>query len=102
MQEVGVDMGEVSVFYSVTEFIESSSSVAKEATIIVRDAQFKQLVQDMIKKSAIAGCTVLTVKDSKGLEFQNIIVIDQGMSSNEKYIAYTRALANLVVIHTLA
>lgn len=41
---------------------------------------------------------VMTVYESKGLEFSSVAVDDEGMSGNEKYIAYTRALMNLAII----
>lgn len=41
---------------------------------------------------------VLTVYESKGLEFTAVAVADGNMTDNEKYIAYTRALKNLALI----
>lgn len=41
---------------------------------------------------------VLTVFESKGLEFSAVVVADGDMSDNEKYIAYTRALKRLAII----
>ena len=41
--------------------------------------------------------SVITVEDSKGLEFDAEIVVDSQMTMNEKYISYTRALDNLVI-----
>ena len=40
----------------------------------------------------------MTVYESKGLEFTAVAVADCDMTDNEKYIAYTRALKNLVLI----
>ena len=40
----------------------------------------------------------MTVYESKGLEFTSVTVCDDGMTPNEKYIAYTRALKELAVI----
>lgn len=97
MQEVGVDMGEVKVFQSVADFIESKSSIAEGSVFIVKDQQSAEKLKDSIKDTANANYSVLTVKDSKGLEFRDVIVVDCGMSINEKYIAYTRALANLTI-----
>ena len=42
--------------------------------------------------------TLMTVLDCKGLEFDTVYVLDYGMTENEKYVAYTRALDTLVVI----
>lgn len=41
---------------------------------------------------------VMTVYESKGLEFSAVAVDDEEMTPNEKYIAYTRALMSLAVI----
>lgn len=41
---------------------------------------------------------IMTVYESKGLEFTAVAVADADMTENEKYIAYTRALKNLAVI----
>lgn len=39
-----------------------------------------------------------TVIDAKGLEFENVFVVEKGMTDNERYIAYSRALNQLYVI----
>jgi DNA helicase IV len=44
---------------------------------------------------------LITVSDAKGLEFRNVIVISGRMTENEKYIAYTRALDELVVFEKI-
>ena len=41
---------------------------------------------------------IMTVYESKGLEFSSVVVIPQGMSNSEKYIAYTRALKDLAIL----
>ena len=41
--------------------------------------------------------SVITVEESKGLEFDAVMAICTQMSSNEKYVAYTRALDNLII-----
>ena len=41
---------------------------------------------------------VMTVYESKGLEFTSVVVANEGLSESEKYIAYTRALNELAVI----
>ncbi len=43
---------------------------------------------------------IMTVYESKGLEFTSVVVVVDGMSNSEKYIAYTRALKELAVIET--
>ncbi len=41
---------------------------------------------------------IMTVYESKGLEFSSVVVVEEGMTSGERYIAYTRALNELAVI----
>ncbi len=41
---------------------------------------------------------IMTVYESKGLEFTSVVVVEEGMSKSERYIAYTRALNELAVI----
>ena len=40
----------------------------------------------------------MTVYESKGLEFTSVAVIPEGMTKNERYIAYTRALKSLAIV----
>ena len=39
------------------------------------------------------------VDEIKGIEFDRVYVIDQDMERNERYIAFTRALDNLTIVH---
>lgn len=48
-----------------------------------------------ISKSKI---NVMTVYESKGLEFSAVAVVDGDLTENERYIAYTRALKSLAVV----
>ena len=34
----------------------------------------------------------------KGVEFDRVFVVPNGMTQNEKYIAFTRALSNLTIV----
>ncbi|MDE5896750.1 MAG: AAA family ATPase, partial [Clostridia bacterium] len=49
-------------------------------------------------KLSKTGINVMSVYESKGLEFSAVAVYDKGMTENEKYIAYTRALRELAII----
>ncbi len=51
-------------------------------------------VTGRISKSKV---NVMTVYESKGLEFTAVVVADKDLTENEKYIAYTRALRDLAV-----
>ena len=41
---------------------------------------------------------IMTVYESKGLEFTSVVAVTEGMTDGEKYIAYTRALNELAVL----
>ncbi len=41
---------------------------------------------------------IMSVYESKGLEFTSVVVVTKGMTDSEKYIAFTRALKELAVI----
>lgn len=51
-----------------------------------------------VGKVDVEGVAVLSINDVKGLEFKTVFVVDEELSYNEKYIAYTRALNRLIVI----
>ena len=40
----------------------------------------------------------MTVEQVKGIEFDKVFVLPNKMSKNEKYIAYTRAQSELVIL----
>ncbi len=71
--------------------ITSESNLEKYA----RKAYNVLRVTGRISKTKI---NLMTVYESKGLEFTAVAVADADMTENEKYIAYTRALKNLAVI----
>ncbi len=49
-------------------------------------------------KISKTNVNVMSVYESKGLEFSAVAVYTEGMTENEKYIAYTRALKDLTVV----
>ena len=71
--------------------ITSESNLEKYA----RKAYNVLRVTGRISKTKI---NLMTVYESKGLEFTAVAVADADMTENEKYVAYTRALKNLAVI----
>lgn len=52
-------------------------------------------VKGKVSRSKI---NIMTVYESKGLEFTSVAVVEDGMTNAEKYIAYTRALKELAVV----
>ena len=55
------------------------------------------LQKGKVSKSKI---NIMTVYESKGLEFSSVVVVKEGLSKSELYIAYTRALKELAVVGT--
>ncbi len=63
--------------------------------IYVRKSYNDAGTKGKVSKSKI---NVMTVYESKGLEFSSVAVADSNMTDSEKYIAYTRALKELAII----
>ena len=61
-----------------------------------------QMAGDKQQKTNYDKILLLTVGQAKGLEFETVYVHSDGMSDNEKYVAFTRALMNLIVVTTPA
>lgn len=103
MQKVGVDMDDVS------EYVSLSQNIFQTATdtpliFIVKDDYAKIDFDYTLKRLSVPQTIDIqcyTVKSVKGLEFKEIFVIDYNMTPNETYIAYTRALIKLNVIHDM-
>ena len=53
------------------------------------------LIDSDAKKESDEKLNVYTIINAKGIEFNNVLVLDRDMTDNEKYIAITRALSNL-------
>lgn len=101
MVKIGVDMDNVSVYNTISDAIKSSDSIAENAIFIVKDDYSVADLTNLLIKKNLSNYEIYTVKNVKGLEFKEIFVFDTDMSSNEKYISYTRALAKLNVIKAL-
>ena len=78
------------------------------AVLLPRGVQKKQYlhtevlsedIQNSIGEEMDAGkIAVMYVDEVKGIEFDRVFVVENKMSRNEKYIAYTRALSDLIVV----
>ena len=63
----------------------------------------KELLPENLKDSVddkleIGHITCMYVDEIKGIEFDKAYVVSKGMSKSEKYIAYTRALSELIIV----
>lgn len=95
MKPVGVSMNPVKEYFSIDDMISDNIS---EKVFIVKDEYDSQDLILLLKEKGLLDCKVFTVKEIKGLEFKQVIVFDEDMSINEKYISYTRALIQLYVV----
>lgn len=93
----------------VSEYVSLSQNIFQTATdtpliFIVKDDYAKIDFDYTLKRLSVPQTIDIqcyTVKSVKGLEFKEIFVIDYNMTPNETYIAYTRALIKLNVIHDM-
>lgn len=85
-----------------------SDRTERVAVLLPRGVQKKQYlhtellsedIQNSIGEEMDAGkIAVMYVDEVKGIEFDRVFVVENKMSRNEKYIAYTRALSDLIVV----
>lgn len=68
-----------------------NEQIAAEVAEMLSEAE---CAMDTVDNNKIS---IITVEMSKGLEFEHVVVITDGMTVNEKYISYTRALESLIV-----
>lgn len=97
MKAVGVDMEEVNN-YDTLQCALANVENSENKVFIVKDEYASKDLDQYFGTEHIHDTAIYTVKNVKGLEFKKVYVIDKDMSAQEKYIAYTRALAKLVVI----
>ena len=67
-----------------------------------KEKYLRKSYNDLSQKGKISRSkiNILTVYESKGLEFSSVVVAQKGLSQAERYIAYTRALNHLAIIKT--
>ncbi len=60
----------------------------------------KKSYNDVTQKGKLSRSKInmMTVYESKGLEFSSVVVVEDGLSKSELYIAYTRAMKELAVV----
>ncbi len=98
-------------FYSeLTQRITGTNRVGLSAIIVGDDVEAKYIISkfkayekhfhDMTDEEFAIHHTrwnIINICDAKGLEFNTVVVLDGRMSRNEKYVAYTRALDELII-----
>ncbi len=103
MQSIGYDGPEVSTITAreISSFFKNKKGlkaiICSEAH---KDEYLRKAYQNLGEKGKISRSKInlMTVYESKGLEFTSVVVVEKGMSESERYIAYTRALNELARI----
>ena len=103
MQSIGCDGSEIVYLQprKVTGWLTPVKGLKAVITSEARLAEFSRKNYNVIRETGNISKTrinLMTVYESKGLEFTAVAVADGDMTENEKYIAYTRALKELAVI----
>ena len=66
---------------------------------ITRAKKIEKVKERFSTKFDVSKFSIMYVDEIKGIEFDRVYVIDQDMERNERYIAFTRALDNLTIVH---
>lgn len=103
MQAIGFDGDEVT--FVKPRAIASFFGEAKGLNAIITDEasldSYARKSYNIVRETGRISKTkinLMTVYESKGLEFTSVVVDDHAMTTNEKYIAYTRALKRLAIV----
>ena len=103
MQSIGYDGPEVSQISvrGISGFFKEKKGLKAVICADSKKAEYlRKTYNDIGAKGKVSRSKVniMSVYESKGLEFTSVVVIEDGMSASEKYIAYTRALKELAVV----
>ena len=66
---------------------------------ITRAKKIEKVKERFSTKFDVSKFSIMYVDEIKGIEFDRVYVIDHDMEKNERYIAFTRALDNLTIVH---
>lgn len=91
------------------ELAKSAASEDRTAVILPRTMAKTRVTRSPIidtfrnnfsTKFDISKVSVMYVDEIKGIEFDRVYVVDENMERNERYIAFTRALDKLTIVHS--
>ena len=68
-------------------------------TRVTRSTIVETVKSNFSTKFDTSKISVMYVDEIKGIEFDKVYVIDEDMGRNERYIAFTRALDKLTIVH---
>lgn len=66
---------------------------------VTRAKKAEKIKNRFSTKFDVTKFSVMYVDEIKGIEFERVFVVDQDMERNERYIAFTRALDKLTIVH---
>ena len=66
---------------------------------VTRAKKLEKFKDRLSAKFDTTKVSIMYVDEVKGIEFDRVYVVDQDMERNERYIAYTRALDSLSIVH---
>ena len=93
MTALGLDGPEVTMVPSSKIYSESRFYPSDRKAIIYKDPRLLARI-----KESLDGYELLSVNEAKGMEFETVFVILNGMSDNELYVACTRPLNKLYLL----
>ena len=102
MQPIGMPGDDVAFIApkSIGRYLSDKRGLRAVITSEANLAKYTRKAYNVVRESGVISKTkinIMTVYESKGLEFTAVAVVDGDMSVNERYIAYTRALKELAV-----
>lgn len=105
MQAIGLGGEEVAIISprQISSFLADKAGLRAVITSERNLADYSKKSYNLVRESGKISKTkinLLTVYESKGLEFTAVAVADSDMTDNEKYIAYTRALKRLAIVRS--
>ncbi len=101
----GAPVKETEILIAVQEMvIMKSKTPTMRIAIIYKSGReyIDRAIQSVVPSKAVnvneqKQFSIITVEESKGLEFDAVLVVKNDMTANEEYISYTRALDNLYI-----
>lgn len=81
-------------------FVRTVESIPNDVKICVifKQSLLKEIKTLLSQVKKTTNVYYLNLEESRGLEFNTVFVFEKHMNSNEKYIAYTRAMENLFIV----
>lgn len=103
MKAIGFDGAEVERIdrRSVTRYLSGKNGLKALICSEANLTQFSRKSYHLLRSTGVLSkskINLMTVYESKGLEFTAVVVADGDLTDHEKYIAYTRALKELAIV----